>query len=95
MRRVLLCVGCRETFPHAPGADLFCGDDCRKEHKAALAEVEGDLLSKGFSRDKATPNLFHRDGVAVSIEQVMHEGMESVLAKHDRAKQQGLHVHSA
>lgn len=81
-----MCVGCGENFPHVPGADLYCSGDCRKEHEAALAEAAKVLLSEGFSRVKATPNLFHRDGVAISIEQVMDEGIESTLAAHDRAR---------
>jgi hypothetical protein len=93
VRRVLLCAGCGDKFPHAHGADRFCDDDCREDHKAALAEAERAILSNGFSRDEATPNLFHKDGVAISIEQVMDEGMDNVLAAHDRARQQGLHVH--
>jgi|SRR5579884_825969 len=81
----LQCHGCGAIFPIAPGADLHCAHDCRTDYESAVDEAVKALTSEGFSRDTAAPNLFIKDGVAVSLEQVIREGFKRTLEAHNAA----------
>jgi hypothetical protein len=83
--RGFACKSCGAIFQHRPGADLHCGDECRQDYELAIEQAISALRQEGFSRETEAPNLFVKDGVFVSIEQVIHEGFENALAAHARA----------
>jgi hypothetical protein len=85
MSRPFDCRNCGTKFAWSPGADLFCGDDCRADWDKCLKETEDQLVQAGFSRHAETPNLWIKDNVAISIEQAIHEGFEKAILAHQRA----------
>jgi protein-arginine kinase activator protein McsA len=84
-RRELGCQSCGRTFAATAGAGLRCGPSCNAEYEAAVSQAVETLTAGGFTRSETTPNLFSKDNVNISIEQVIHEGIEAALASHDRA----------
>jgi hypothetical protein len=86
MRRGFLCHGCGATFPHKPGADLFCSQDCEKKYLAKAEAANEQLKTAGFTRDQAIPNVWWKDAIAVTQEHVLHEGIDKALAKHNAGK---------
>lgn len=79
------CHSCGAIKAIAPGADLHCDQQCREDYATAVEQAAIALTAEGFSRDTAIPNLFVKGGVAVSLEQVIREGLESTLAAHNTA----------
>jgi hypothetical protein len=45
------------------------------------------LLDAGFAQHPDIPNLWMKDGVAVSHEAVKHDGIEKVLVRHQAVVQ--------
>jgi len=45
-------------------------------HKEKVAGREVALSAKGFTQVSEVPNLWAKDGVHISIDQVMREGLE-------------------
>jgi hypothetical protein len=80
-----LCHGHAGPFTHTHGADLHCSSECAGQHRAAQQIFEKALTDAGFNQVKEIPNLWERDGVRISIEQVMREGMDETLARHRSA----------
>lgn len=85
MPQPVLCHGHGGKVPHRRGADLHCSHECAEQHRAAQSIFEQVLKDTGFSQSKETPNLWQRDGVHLSIEEVMREGLDSTLARHREA----------
>ena len=84
-RQALLCHGCGGSFPHRHGAGLFCSQECEEQHRAAQEIMEEALRAAGFNQSADVCNLWERDGVHISIEKVMREGLHQALAQHQRA----------
>lgn len=82
MPQPILCHGHGGKVPHRRGADLHCSKECEAQHRAAQQLFEAALQDTGFSQVKETPNLWLKDGVHVSIEQVMREGFRQTLDQH-------------
>lgn len=76
------CRGGDHRFSHRHGADLHCGPECAAQYAAEHQELEARLAREGFTQHKEAPNLWVKDDVHISIEQVMHEGLDSALAGH-------------
>lgn len=85
MARQLLCHGCGGLFFHRHGAGLHCLDQCEAQHVAVKKETEQALRKAGFNQSVDICNLWELDGVHISIEQVMREGMDETLARHRAA----------
>ena len=81
----LACRGGGHNFPGAVGADIHCSDRCRNAQTEAIERAISLLAQNGFTRHEDTPNLLSKDGVSLSLEQVMHEGAEKALERHGRA----------
>jgi hypothetical protein len=79
------CHGCARAFHHRSGADLHCSKECEERHRADQQAMESALKNAGFHQLKEIPNLWERDGVHLSIEQVMRNGFDQSLAEHRRA----------
>ena len=85
MPRPLQCHGHGGDFVHRRGADLHCSHECAEQHRAAQLIFEQVLRDTGFSQVKEVPNLWQREGVHLSIEEVMREGIDPTLARHRAA----------
>jgi hypothetical protein len=83
--RELACRTCGRSFLHKPGAGLHCTTKCEENYADAIADAKQCLEAAGFVVSPAAPNLYVKNGVAVTIEQVIHEGLEETLAAHDAA----------
>ena len=83
----LFCHGHGGQFAHRRGADLHCSNECAGQHRAAQQLFERALSDAGFHQSQDVPNLWELDGVHISIEQVMREGMDQTLARHRAAVQ--------
>lgn len=82
-RKPLKCTHCGKNMPRESGAGLHCGDDCAKEHNEQLCDTETQLLKLGFSNvDSDAPNIFVKDGVAVTLHEVKHVGIDKAMATH-------------
>jgi hypothetical protein len=81
------CIHCGARMPWEPGADLHCGEDCVKERAKAVAEAVEALCEAGFEQHPEAPNMWLKDFVAITIEQVLNDGIETTLAAHTIAAQ--------
>jgi hypothetical protein len=81
-RAKVFCHGCEKATISHQGGDVFCSDECRKQHAAAKLMFEAVLKDTGFVQSKDVPNLWARDGVHISIEEVMRSGIKETLARH-------------
>ncbi len=81
-KKPLACRHCGTQFRRSAGAGLFCGDNCELAHDKANASNRESLLSAGFTQHEETPNIWVKDGVAVTEEQVKHQGLVKALHKH-------------
>jgi hypothetical protein len=81
----LECRHCKQRFPHATGTDQFCSDRCREQYPAAWAAAVLELEQQGFIRQEEPPNVLSKDGVAVTVEEVLAHGIEDVVAAHGSA----------
>jgi hypothetical protein len=81
----MLCHGHGGKVSHRRGADLYCSKECAEQHRAAQSIFEQVLRDTGFSQMKDVPNLWERDGVHLSIDEVLREGLDSTLARHREA----------
>lgn len=84
-KKPLGCHHCGKPFRRAPGAGRFCGDTCEKAHAAAMDQHRKSLTDAGFLQHSETPNLWLKDGVAISEEQVKNIGFEKAMRKHQSA----------
>lgn len=83
MRKPLNCTHCGRRMPRVDGAGLRCGDDCAKAHVAKLEGAEAELLMRGFIPADA-PNIYVKDGVAVTLHEVKTHGMDQAIVRHQR-----------
>lgn len=79
---VFHCHGCGSGFPHKPGADLFCSEKCRKRQEKKVQQTAATLAAKGFKRSSKAPNVFTKDGVSITLEQVLTNGLKETIAAH-------------
>jgi hypothetical protein len=79
------CRHCGQFFPVTPGADLHCSPKCARDYETAKIDTAALLVEQGFALHGEIPNLFVKDGVHVSLEQVMHEGFQRTLEAHSHA----------
>lgn len=84
-KKPLACRHCGSKFPRAAGAGLFCGSDCQMQHEAYTENATFDLKAAGFEQHPETPNIWHKDGVAITEEQVKHVGFEKAVRQHGSA----------
>ncbi len=76
------CHGCRQPFRHRPGADLYCSPKCEKKFTRERIRNVKVLIARGFLQVKGTANVFRKDGVAVTLEQVRKLGLKETIALH-------------
>lgn len=74
-----VCMTC--TGPVKYGA-LYCSDECEAQNDNGHWDSGKALEQKGFKRDGETPNLYIRDGVAVSLERVKAVGLDKAVLQH-------------
>jgi hypothetical protein len=85
MASQFLCHGCGGLFSHRHGAGLHCCNQCESQHVAVKEQTEEVLKQAGFHQNADVCNLWELNGVHISIEQVMREGMDETLARHRAA----------
>lgn len=85
MANDLKCRQCGRAFPQAPGADLYCSDECRKAHGVETALGEEHLRIAGFQPVDGIHGLWEKGGVHVTADQVKHEGIHETLDRHSEA----------
>lgn len=90
MPQPILCHGHGGKVHHRHGADLHCSPECAAQHRAAQQIFEQVLKDTGFRQVSDVPNLWQREGVHLSIEEVMREGLDSALARHRQAVEERL-----
>jgi hypothetical protein len=83
-RTPLACAHCGKEFPRVACAGLFCGDDCAKEHATQMEKATVDLQAAGFEQHAEAPNLWVKEGHAISVEHVKQIGIEKALNIHAR-----------
>lgn len=74
------CHGCGGTFPHRPGADLYCTPTCEARYAERKEAAEIKLAASGFERQAESPHTWVKNGIAVSIERVLKTSHEEVIA---------------
>jgi hypothetical protein len=62
--------------------DLHCGVKCRDAMKLLALEHEAALRAAGFVRHAKAPNVWLKDGVAVTRERMAKRGMDKTLVDH-------------
>ena len=83
MSKKPVCRTC--TGPVQYGA-LYCCDWCEAHHDNKSFDFTRALKAEGFIQDERTPNVFHRDGIAVTLETAKRLGMAQTLVRHSHAK---------
>jgi hypothetical protein len=84
-KKPLACRHCKKPFRRAAGAGLECGSDCEQAYINAMDAHRKALSAAGFVQHPETPNVWHKDGVAITEEQVKHVGFEKAIRKHTSA----------
>lgn len=82
MARLKRCHGCGASFQNRKGADLHCSKECEGQHQAAQSMFQKSLEAAGFTQVADVPNLWVKNEVHISLEQVMREGLDETLARH-------------
>lgn len=72
---------CRTCGGKVLFGNLFCSKACGQKPK----EAHSQLVEAGFEPDPYTPNIYRKDGVAVTAEQVNHVGLAKTLLIHGHA----------
>jgi len=73
-----VCRTCGGAVVHG---NLFCSKQCGQAPKAAHEQ----LRAQGFVQSAGVPNVYVRDGVAVTVEHVNAIGIDAVLRHHRTA----------
>lgn len=81
----LHCHHCGKAFRHQPAVGLFCSLRCEKQYAADRAKAGQQLGAKGFTVNKKAPNVFTKDGVSITLEQVKVHGLKETLNLHAAA----------
>jgi len=81
-KQPLRCIHCGGLFRREAGAGLCCGPGCEDKYKATTEQNRKALADAGFVQHPETPNIWHKDGVAVTEEQVKHHGIEKTIHLH-------------
>lgn len=76
--------GCSRSYFRGHGDGLYCSASCAAQHKTLLAAAEKALAEEGFKAHIDIKNLYGKNGVYISIEDVVSRGIEKVLAEHAR-----------
>jgi hypothetical protein len=82
---------CKQSVPHQHGVDQFCSTKCREQYAADYAGAAMELGKRGFMHLSEPPNAFLKDGVSVTVEEVLHHGIDQVLSLHAGAVGQLAH----
>lgn len=72
---------CRSCDKPVLFGNLYCSKACGQKPK----EAHSKLIDAGFEPDPYTPNIYRKDGVAVTVEQVNHVGLAKTLLLHRHA----------
>jgi len=89
MHKPLVCHHCGlPAVERRHGGDLTCSPDCQENFHKARAAAEDALRASGFTQHVDVPNLWGKDGVHLSIDQVIREGFEPSLALHGETVQE-------
>lgn len=84
-RAKVACHSCEAIKVSPHGGDIHCSPECRKQAEAIRVVMADTLDFHGFTPVAAVPNLFVKDGVHISIEEALREGIEKTLARHKEA----------
>jgi hypothetical protein len=80
MRRTV-CLVCGGPVVHD---NLYCSAKCGEGRLSHSATREA-LDKRGFKVDNETPNIYLKDGVALTLEHVNHVGLDKAIIQHDAA----------
>lgn len=69
---------CRICGKPVVNGNLYCSYACGQVPKAARVQLQ----DAGFVQDATAPNIWLKDGVAVTVESVNDIGLEAVLRQH-------------
>lgn len=77
-----VCRSCGSKVVHG---NLFCSAGCGHGATAEWTAAINALESHGFERDGLANNIFRKDGVAVTLEGVIHAGLAQTIDRHTHA----------
>lgn len=77
---------CRACGGKVLYGNLYCSKECGQQHSAERLVPE--LEAQGFVRDENTPNIFRKNGIAITLEATRHVGLETALRQHEHAQSQ-------
>lgn len=80
---------CRTCGGKVLYGNLYCSQACGKLKKATDQANADQLVKQGFSQDPDTPNIFVKDGVAVTLDHVAHIGITKTLSRHGAVGKRG------
>ena len=63
-------------------SDLFCSQACKDGRAADLAAATTALEGHGFTAEPNAPNVWTSGGVSVTLEEVIHFGIDETIARH-------------
>jgi predicted ATP-dependent serine protease len=82
------CRHCGKRFPKTLGAGLCCGDDCQTEYAKHAETISDQLSAAGFEQSSEAPNMWSKDNVSITIEEVKHVGLDEAIRKHGAVVQE-------
>lgn len=80
------CHGCGEAFPHKSGIGLHHSAKCEKADAKKKAQLAARIVAQGFKQNKKAPNVFTKNGVSITLEQVKIDGLKETLKAHAAVK---------
>ncbi len=85
-RARLICHHCGRPHDNRLGGDITCSPECRERFAKAQKAAAEKLTAAGFVQNAEIPNLWAKNGVHISIEQVIREGFEKTVAAHKKVR---------
>lgn len=81
--RMKKCHQCNARILHAQLVDgLYCSKACRDQHQKDHDALEQSVRAYGFTQHPDAPNVFLKDGVALTAEEIKHHGITKSLQLH-------------
>jgi hypothetical protein len=66
--------------------NLFCTVKCGESHAEKQVFHHEQLTENGFEQDPNTPNIYRKNGVAITLERTLHVGVSEAIKQHGHVR---------
>lgn len=83
-RKCHFCFGMTTEATARQFAGRFCSKACVDGHGSAHESARKHLKESGFEQHPEAPNVWMKNGVALTEQEIVHDGIELCLDRHSR-----------